>query len=52
MVVYSNRSNGNNQQRNTNDRIRCEVLEEIVKTMIRDKNVNAVYAKELMEKFS
>ena len=29
-----------------------EVLEEIVKTMIRDKNVNAVYAKELMEKFS
>ena len=29
MVVYSNRSNGNNQQRNTNDRIRCEVLEEI-----------------------
>ena len=29
-----------------------EVLEEIVKTMIRDKNDNAVYAKELMEKFS
>ena len=29
MVVYSNRSNGNNQQRNTNDRIRSEVLEEI-----------------------
>ena len=29
MVVYSNRSNGNNQQRNMNDRIRCEVLEEI-----------------------
>ena len=29
-----------------------EILEEIVKTMIRDKNVNAVYARELMEKLS
>ncbi len=29
-----------------------EVLEEIVRTMIRDKNINAVYAKELMDKIS